>query len=614
MIDFIIETNDCFVDLYLRLSRDDRNKGLSVSIENQDKILTRFAQDHQYTIRHRYIDDGESGYSFERPNFDLLKSDIITGKVKRLLIKDMSRLGRHNARALLFMEEAKDYGCEVIALDDNYSNYQDNDSTIGIKTWHNELYVKEASRKVRNVIHMKQEEGNWLSTPPFGYRKVKSKSSELIIEPKNAETVRRIFEMYADGYGIMSIARTFTREHIPTPSRSLHEYRLANGIEDAAKFSDAWNDACIRRILTNETYLGTLVLHKGECTKIRGKYQKLPSTKWKVFKHHHEPIIDEKLFQICQEKLASKKVRSKRKRTIHENVFHGLLYCADCNSLLKPYRTAKDIREGNTHYYCSTYLKQGKTACSAKSVNEHQLKKAVTIFLSRCRDEYQTFLTKQYINENKKEMEIKRITYKIQSHKSQITKLKQEIRQLIENKMRESMTLSADYELIQESYQSLINEKAQLLKDCEKSLEILQKEMLSLSQGKRQLTSALDVLNEMIDKQDYTKKELQILFHKIVVHDDHIEFHCKGNFSNKIDATVTLIDDANASYHKAILNEIQKQAEDQLFSLNRVYQALKDQGYPYSYKGIFMKHIKQLEEAGIVERPHKNKKAIHHVE
>ena len=264
MIDFMVETKDRNVVLYLRLSRDDRNKGLSISIENQDKILTRFAKENHYAISERYIDDGESGYSFERPEFDRLNRDIASGKVKRLLIKDMSRLGRHNARALLFMEDARDYGCEVIALDDGYSNFQDNDSTIGIKTWHNELYVKEASKKVKNVIHMKQDDGEWMTTPPFGYRKVNKKSAQLVIDPVNANVVKRIFQMYGDGYGILQIARTLTRENIPTPSRSLHEFRLKSGVDDKSKYTDVWNDSCVRRILMNETYLGTLMLHKGE--------------------------------------------------------------------------------------------------------------------------------------------------------------------------------------------------------------------------------------------------------------------------------------------------------------------------------------------------------------
>ena len=610
MIDFMVETKDRDVVLYLRLSRDDRNKGLSISIENQDKILTRFAKENHYAISERYIDDGESGYSFERPEFDRLNKDIAFGKVKRLLIKDMSRLGRHNARALLFMEDARDYGCEVIALDDGYSNFQDNDSTIGIKTWHNELYVKEASKKVKNVIHMKQDDGEWMTTPPFGYRKVSKKSAQLVVDPVNANVVKRIFQMYGDGYGILQIARTLTREHIPTPSRSLHEFRLKNGVDDKSKYTDVWNDSCVRRILMNETYLGTLILHKGECVKIRGKYQKLPKEKWKIFQHHHEAIIDEKLFCICQEKLESKKVRSKRKRKIHENVFHGLLYCADCGSLLKPSRTIKDIREGNTHYYCSTYLKQGKTACSSKSVTEHELKKAVTIFLQRCRDVYKDFLEEQ-IHADTKDEDIKRISKKITSHKTKVTQLKLEVKQLIENKMRESMTEPENYEIIQESYQSLIDEKAKMMKECEENISLLEKEIESYSLHEERFTTALDVIDEMIHKQDYSKKELQILFHKIVVHDNRIVFHFKGYFSYKIDANVMIVDEEKETYRKAIIEEIGKQVVDQMFSLKSVHQALLDQGYTYSYKGIFMKQIKQLEVEGVIKRPHKNKKAIY---
>ncbi len=611
MIDFTVETKGHHVSLYLRLSRDDNNKGFSISIENQDKMLTRFAEEHHYIISDRYIDDGESGYSFERPEFDRLKEDIAAGKVKRLLIKDMSRLGRHNARALLFMEDARDYGCEVIALDDNYSNFQDNDSTIGIKTWHNELYVKEASKKVKNVIHMKQNDGEWMTTPPFGYRKVQKKGSSLVVDFHNAIVVKRIFQMYADGYGILQIARILTRENIPTPSRCLHEFRLKNGINDKSKYTDRWNDSCIRRILMNEVYLGTLILHKGECAKIRGKYQRLPREKWKIFEHHHEAIIDEKLFHICQEKLESKKVRSKRKGKMHENVFHGLLYCADCDSVLKPFKTVKDIRERNTHYYCATYLKQGKTVCSAKSVSDQQLKKAVTIFLTRCRDMYKGFLEGQQIHKDTKETEIKNLYKKITSYKTQITQLKLEIKQLIENKMHESMAQPESYEIIQESYQSLIDEKAKMMKECEENIKSLKEELERYSLHAERFASALDVIDEMITKQNYTKKELQVLFHKIVVHDHQIMFYFKGCFSDEIDANVILVDEEQERYRKAIIEEIERQAMYQKFSLKSVHQALINQGYTYSYKGIFMKQIRQLETEGVIKRPHKNKKAIY---
>lgn len=540
MIDFIIETDDRYIDIYLRLSRDDRTKGLSISIENQDRMLTKFAKEHHYVVRHRYIDDGESGYSFDRPAFDQLKEHIAQGHVKRLLMKDMSRLGRHNARALLFMEESKDFDCEVIALDDNYSNFQDNDSAIGIKTWHNELYVKESSKKVKNVIHMKQEDGEWLSTPPYGYRKKQSKKSELEIEPDNAKIVKRIFDMYAEGKGMLAIARILTKENVITPSKYLHEIRMNKGIVDKRKFSNKWNDQCIRRILSNETYLGTLIQHKGECKKIRGKYQQLGKEKWKIFENHHEAIIDMNVFRKCQERLNNKSIRAKRTRNEYDNVFHGLLFCGDCDNLLKPFRTPKDKRLGNTRYYCSTYLKHGKGSCSSKVITDIQLKHVVTVFLNRCRDANKEYLEKITLHPISKHQNKQRILQEIKANEVQLNEIKEEMKHLIEGKTKECVLQPERDQIIQETYQSLIDEKI-------KNIHFIEQEQLQLKQNlaielssKARLATALDVLDEMIDKQDYSKNELEILFKKIIVHENYIAFLLNGHLLTNMDSFVEI--------------------------------------------------------------------------
>lgn len=614
MIDFIIETDDRYVDLYLRLSRDDKNKGFSVSIENQDKMLTRFAEQNQYTVRRRYIDDGQSGYSFDRPDFDKLKEDILAGKVQRLLIKDMSRLGRHNAKALLFMEESRDNGCEVIALDDGYSNYQDNDCTIGIKTWHNELYVKESSKKVKNVIRMKQEEGEWLSTPPYGYKKKKNTKCELEIDPEAAEVVKRIFQMYADGYGILKIARILTKEQVPTPSRYLHEQRIRKERKDKARYSDIWNDKGIRRMLDNEIYMGTLVQRKGECVKIRGKYKQLPSSKWIQFPNHHEAIIDRELFALCQKRLSVKQFRSKRTIKEADSIFQGFLYCGDCGGFLSPYKTPKDKRTGITRYYCSTYHRQGKEACSAKGITDVKLNKAITIFLKRCRDVYKNDLKKLKVNAITNDTQKQRYRKRLHSYENQVNELKKEIKQLLENKMKEGMAQPESDKLIQESYQSLISEKIEQNKACEAEIEVLQRKLAEMDIEKDSIETALDVIDEMIMKQNYTKQELQILFQRIVVYDNHIDFYCKCCISNHMDTVVLLqkAEEDSEQYQKAIIDEIREQAVDGRFSLLKVHKSLVDKGYKLSYKGAFKQQLQELEKQGIVTRPYRNKRAIFH--
>lgn len=85
---------DDITALYCRLSQDDKQEGDSNSIVNQKKILKKYALDHGYTNYLYYIDDGYSGTNFNRPDFQRMIADLETGKIKRIIVKDMSRLGR----------------------------------------------------------------------------------------------------------------------------------------------------------------------------------------------------------------------------------------------------------------------------------------------------------------------------------------------------------------------------------------------------------------------------------------------------------------------------------------------------------------------------------------
>ena len=91
--------------LYERLSQEDKLEGESNSIANQKRILERYCRDHGYTaIRHYDEDDGYSGTNFNRPGFQRMLADIKAGKVKRVIVKDMSRFGRDYLQVGMFTE------------------------------------------------------------------------------------------------------------------------------------------------------------------------------------------------------------------------------------------------------------------------------------------------------------------------------------------------------------------------------------------------------------------------------------------------------------------------------------------------------------------------------
>ena len=116
--------------LYCRLSQDDGLDGESNSIQNQKRILEQYARDHRFPNIQFYVDDGYSGASFNRPDFQRMMSDMEDGKIGIIITKDLSRLGRNQLHTGLYIEERfPQFGVRYIAINDNVDteNAESND-------------------------------------------------------------------------------------------------------------------------------------------------------------------------------------------------------------------------------------------------------------------------------------------------------------------------------------------------------------------------------------------------------------------------------------------------------------------------------------------------------
>ena len=155
---------------YSRVSYDE-DKERYESIINQKNIVKDYAKERfqNYEII-EYEDDNFSGYKFDRPAFTKMRNEIAEGNIDIVIAKDLSRIGRHNAKTLLFIEELEQIGVTVIAINDDLDTSQEqNNDLVGIKTWYNELYVKDISRKIRSTVQNKSKNGTWITNVPYGY-------------------------------------------------------------------------------------------------------------------------------------------------------------------------------------------------------------------------------------------------------------------------------------------------------------------------------------------------------------------------------------------------------------------------------------------------------------
>lgn len=510
---------------YCRLSREDGDNE-SVSIANQKKIIEAFAKDNDMIISDFYIDDGVSGYIMDRPDFDRLKMDLNTGKVDVVIVKDLSRLGRHNAKVQLFLENILEAGKRIIAIGDGYDTFNgDSHNVAGIQTWMNEIYVRDVSKKVRSAIDIMQREGRYISCVPYGYYIDPIKKNTYHVDEMCAMYVKEMFDMYLNGLGVAAIAKEFKKRGVPTGSMIKKQRLERQGKTFRGHVTDIWSPNVVASMLKNDFYIGTLTLGKTKKRAIKGKKIKQPEEKQYVFENAHEAIVDKSTFKAVQEVILERSVTNYRGRRVQTrpNIFTGVLYCPDCGT-----RLTSVSNNSNTRYVCRTYNYYGTSACSSHSITESVLTEAVIYFLEHCRENLGEAINDldNIVKKNSK----KSNGDIIEILENDIRKVEHEIKILLEQKMRDTISNPAMVEVIDNTYSGVLNEKYTHINSLKIQLEDHQKEILQGDTLHQDLNSAMGILNDIINTKQISKKQISTIVKKIMVHEDGgLDIYLKGN-------------------------------------------------------------------------------------
>lgn len=507
---------------YVRLSKDDDRRNYS-SIENQKLIIQQYAEDQNLVIDRWYEDDGVSGYLFDRPGFNRLMEDL-EKDIDTVFVKDFSRLGRHNARILLLLDHFKERGRHLIVIDDHYDSETSEDDMIGITTWFNERYVKDTSKKIRHAINAKQKAGTLITRPPFGYQRIGHDEKKLTIIPKEADTIRLIFDLYVQGLGYRKISNYLTQQRIPTPSMVCRKHELEAGQDPHRSVSFKWSDGMVKDILGNDFYIGTFRLRKRARKSVHGKDIRVPKEEQYVFLDHHPPIIDPMTFELVQD-LKEKRARSgykgsRREWTITEvsDPFGSCLYCKDCGRKLTQIRRKTSSGE-RKYYVCSTYNSKGRNYCSKSHlVKEQDLINDLTYYLQICRN---TFCQKiSSYDKNDFKINVDSAAEKAAAIQIEVTELKKQLQVLLTQKINDISANPGKESLIKESYDSIQMDLTAHISTLEDKLHNFIKtgaQTASRDTGQRQPQTALEILDQMILKKNLNRKDVEILVECIYV-------------------------------------------------------------------------------------------------
>lgn len=347
------------VGIYCRLSKDDNLPGESMSIGTQKSILLEYCRSNNYDVFDTYTDDGVSGLTFNRPEFQRLIKDINSGAINMVLTKDLSRLGRDYIMTGYYTEIFfPSKNVRYIALSDGFDTANGENDVAPFKNILNDMYARDISRKVKNAKRQRAKMGLYISgQAPYGYMPDASNKGHLIIDPPAAQNVRIIFNLALEGRGDTAIAQELKRREIIKPSVYKHmngDTRFARYNEMAAGTPYDWCPATIRKILGDKVYLGNMVNHRVEVINYKTKARHLvPEDEQIVIENTHEAIITKPEFEQI------KLLRSQRfcpARSSRENIFRGLLYCSCCGHPLsiahrKLVKKEDDLYRCMRHYY-----------------------------------------------------------------------------------------------------------------------------------------------------------------------------------------------------------------------------------------------------------------------
>ena len=461
--------------LYCRLSRDDELQGDSNSIKNQKAILKKYADDNGFINTEFFVDDGVSGTTFDRPDFQRMIAEMESGKIGTIIVKDMSRLGRDYLKVGYYTEIAfPNAEVRFIAINNGVdsANQQDSDFTPFLNII-NEWYAKDTSKKIRAVFKAKGESGKPLcTTPPFGYKKDPDDKNHWIVDEDAAKVVKYIFQLCIEGYGPTQIAHKLKDEGIFTPSyyfKSIGLYPTAIITEEPCK----WSARTVANILDKQEYLGHTINFKTrrKSYKIKKKIDNDPS-EWKIFKNKHEAIIDEETFNTVQ------RIRNgRRRRTLLGDMplLSGMVYCADCGAKLYQVRS-KAWSHDKEYMVCATYRKRGKHNCTSHQIRNIDIEKAllymiqqVTAFARDYEDEFVELVAK---NKNKElERKIRECKKELEQSMNRVSKIDLLIQRLYEDNVEGKISdeqfikMTSAYENEQQTLNVRITELNKIIKN-----------------------------------------------------------------------------------------------------------------------------------------------------
>lgn len=494
--------------LYYRLSRDE-DEELN-SLTNQRKIIYDYAIAQGHEVVGESFDDNVSGMHFNREGIDKIYDAVEDERIDAVIVKDLSRLGRHRTQTALFIDYLREHNVRVLSATENIDTFNENDDLIiGFKGLVNDFYARDGSRRVRTGFRQKQKEGI-VMIPPFGYFKDKN-AKEVVIVDEAADTVRRIYALYREGHGMKAIARILNNEHRRTPAQlqmSLLKKRRPN-THDHIRKKNIWEATMVSRILRDESYTGTVICHKSERNKINKTFRFTAEEE----QYRHEDmipaIIPKDVWLEVQNLLNQRKAANVRAAPGHTSLrYGGLLRCEDCGRTFIGRRVHHQSGD-RVQYVCDTYHRYGKEHCTSHVIWEELLDELIAEELRGAKRMYQQNWDSLQVLIDRWAANNLSTTERVNDLTARVDGIEEELEVILMERIRDKANA--------ERYDRMIQKREAEIAALKK--QIAQLESLETTLQKRQATLRRDIrmIEDILAEGHISEANLRLLVEKIYI-------------------------------------------------------------------------------------------------
>ena len=507
--------NDKITALYCRLSKDDGTNNESMSISTQKTMLKDYAKRNGFLNCQFYVDDGYSGTNYDRPAFRQLIEDIQDGEVSTLITKDLSRLGRNYLETGTYIEVFfPNHNVRYIAINDGVDSI--NNAQMDITPFRNiinEMYAKDTSRKIKSALHARRMQGKYMATTaPFGYQKDEKDHNHLVIDEVTAPVVELIFSIAEEGVGLHTICNRLRKAKVIKPS--FYKKEMFERYTDEEKMYD-WDTAYVSKILHDPVYAGNLTVAERPTKTMRSKKrQYIPYAEREVIYGTHEPIIEQNRWNNVQKILQSRPPVIGESSSGYDNIFRGVIKCADCGSAMLAKVEQKRKRNNvldKTFYCCTKYRKFGKEGCSSHTIEARTVHEVVLADIQKHAGQALTD-RKAMVTEIAERLNLQ-MSADREQQKKELRQCKQRVSEienlyakLYEDLTRELLT-EKRFQMLSARYDSEQEELTAKIKELEKSAIADKEQLSSIEQFAEQISGYagitelnFKIINQLIEK------------------------------------------------------------------------------------------------------------------